>query len=121
VDVGPVDEIPEKRARVVCLRGRERVAVFRYGGRVSAVSNVCAHQAGPLGEGAIIDGCVTCPWHGYQYRPEDGQSPPPYTEKIPTYEVRVEGGRVMLNPEARPPGAPVEPARIDAGEGAGDG
>src|SRR5262249_5187092 len=51
VDVGSVDEIAEDRAKVVCLPGRERVAVFKYGGCVSAVTNVCAHQRGPLGEG----------------------------------------------------------------------
>ncbi len=123
VDVGPADEIPEDRARVVCLRGRERIAVFRYDGKISALSNVCAHQGGPLGEGKIVDGCVTCPWHGYQYRPEDGQSPPPYAEKVPTYEVRVEGGRVLVNPEPRAPGTPVAPARVsgDDGGGSGDG
>ncbi|MCC7388332.1 MAG: ferric reductase-like transmembrane domain-containing protein [Phycisphaerales bacterium] len=112
VDVGDVGEIAENAAKVVCLAGRERVAVFRHGGRLSAVSNVCAHQGGPLGEGRVIDGCITCPWHGYQYRPGDGQSPPPYTEKIPTYRVRVEGRRIMLNPEALAPGTPVEPAII---------
>ncbi len=31
------------------------------------ISNVCQHQNGPLGEGEIIDGCITCPWHGFQY------------------------------------------------------
>lgn len=112
VDIGGVDEFVEGRGRAIAVRGGERVAVFRHGGCLSAMSNVCAHQGGPLGEGRIVDGCVTCPWHGYQYRPEDGQSPPPYTEKIPTYELRVEGGRVLLNPEAKAPGTRVEPARI---------
>src|SRR5262249_14278393 len=56
-----VAEIPEKRARLVCLSG-ERVAVFKYDGKISAVSNVCQHQNGPLGEGKILDGCITCPW-----------------------------------------------------------
>jgi len=65
VQVCAVDNIPEKRAKVVSL-GTERVAVFRYDGKVSAISNVCRHQNGPLGEGRIIDGCVTCPWHRYQ-------------------------------------------------------
>ena len=113
IDVGSVDEIEEARARVVCLPGRERVAVFRYGGQVSAVTNVCAHQRGPLGEGKIVDGCITCPWHGWEYRPQDGQSPPPFTERIATYRVRVEGRRIFLNPEPLPPGTPVEPARIE--------
>ena len=75
VDVCSVDEIPENRAKVVCVPGRERVAVFRHAGGVSAVTNVCAHQRGPLGEGKVVDGCITCPWHGWEYKPEDGRSP----------------------------------------------
>ena len=118
IDVCGVDDIPEKRARVVCLRSAneahgERVAVFRYDGKVSVVSNVCEHQGGPWGEGKIVGGCITCPWHGYQYLPGTGQSPPPFTEKIKTYEVRVEGRRVLVNPEARAPGTPVDPATIE--------
>jgi nitrite reductase/ring-hydroxylating ferredoxin subunit/DMSO/TMAO reductase YedYZ heme-binding membrane subunit len=113
IDVGSVDEIQEARAKVVCLPGRDRVAVFRYGGRISAVTNVCAHQRGPLGEGKVIDGCITCPWHGWEYRPQDGQSPPPFAERIATYRVRVEGRRIFLNPEPLPPGTRVEPARIE--------
>ena len=76
VEVCAVDRIPEKCATIVSLSG-ERVAVFRYDGKVSAISNVCQHQNGPLGEGKIIDGCITCPWHGYQYLPDSGASPPP--------------------------------------------
>jgi len=109
-----VDDIREHRARIVCLSG-ERVAVFRYDGKISAVSNVCQHQNGPLGEGQIVDGCITCPWHGYQYVPETGVSPPPFTEKIPTFRVRVGDGQVWVDPRPLPPGTRVEPARIDAG------
>jgi nitrite reductase/ring-hydroxylating ferredoxin subunit len=112
VDVGSVDEIPENRAKVVCIAGHERIAVFKYEGKVSAVSNVCAHQGGPLGEGKIVDGCITCPWHGYQYRPGDGCSPPPFTEKIATYEVRVKGRRVLVNPEGKAKGTAVAPGVI---------
>src|SRR5258707_11200509 len=81
VNACALTEIPEKCATVVSLNG-ERVAIFKYDGKISAISNVCRHQNGPLGEGKIIDGCVTCPWHGYQYLPEDGASPPPFTEKV---------------------------------------
>jgi nitrite reductase/ring-hydroxylating ferredoxin subunit len=95
----------------VTLAG-ERVAVFRYDGKVSAISNVCQHQNGPLGEGKIVDGCVTCPWHGYQYLPESGASPPPFTERVPTFRVRLEGDRVLVHPRPNPAGTRVEPARI---------
>jgi nitrite reductase/ring-hydroxylating ferredoxin subunit len=111
VDVCAVDEIPENRARIGLVAG-ERVAVFRYQGMISAVSNVCRHQNGPLGEGRIIDGCITCPWHGYQYRPDTGSSPPPFTDTIPTFRVRVVAGRALVHPQPLPPGTFVEPAVI---------
>jgi nitrite reductase/ring-hydroxylating ferredoxin subunit/DMSO/TMAO reductase YedYZ heme-binding membrane subunit len=111
VDVCGVDQIPEKRAFVTCVSG-ERVAVFRYDGRVSAISNVCQHQNGPLGEGRIVNGCVVCPWHGYEYLPDTGASPPPFTEKVPTFDVRIVSGRVKVHPQPHRPGTRVEPALV---------
>ncbi len=98
VEVCRLGEIPEKRARVVSLNG-ERIAVFKHDGKLSALSNVCQHQNGPLGEGRIIDGCITCPWHGYQYVPETGASPPPFNERVTTYRVKLVDGVVYVNPE----------------------
>ena len=111
VDACAVTDIPENRARIVCLSG-ERVAIFRYDGKISAVSNVCQHQNGPLGEGKIVHGCITCPWHGYQYQPDTGASPPPFVEKVPTFNVRVKNGRVFVQPKPNPAGTKVEPALI---------
>jgi len=121
VDVCAVDDIPEARAHTVTLAG-DRVAVFRYDGKLSAVSNACQHQNGPLGEGRIIDGTITCPWHGYQYRPDCGRSPEPFTEKIPTFAVQVRDGRVLVDPTPLPAGTTVEPASIDGpGDSPDDG
>ena len=106
-------EIPENRARVVAV-GKERIAVFRYGDKVSAISNVCKHQNGPLGEGKIVDGCITCPWHGYQYLPSNGCSPPPFKEKVATYDVKIIDGMVWINPLPYPEGTDVQPAIIKA-------
>lgn len=118
IDAGPAETIPDGRARIVTASG-ERIAVFRNGETLSAISNVCRHQNGPLGEGRIVDGCVTCPWHGYQYRPEDGRSPAPFTETVPTFAVRVVAGRVLVDPRPYPSGTALPPARID-GAGQGD-
>ena len=111
VDVCGVDDIPDGRARIACASG-ERVAIFKYDGRLSAISNVCQHQNGPLGEGKIVRGCVVCPWHGYEYRPDSGSSPPPFTEKVATFAVQVRNRRVFLNPQPYPPGTRLEPAQI---------
>jgi len=112
IDACAIGDIPENRARIVCVSG-ERVAIFKYDGKISAVSNVCQHQNGPLGEGKIVSGCITCPWHGYQYAPETGASPPPFVEKVPTFNVRVENGRVLVHPKPNPAGTKVEPALIE--------
>jgi nitrite reductase/ring-hydroxylating ferredoxin subunit/DMSO/TMAO reductase YedYZ heme-binding membrane subunit len=112
IDVGPAMDIADGRAITVTIGG-ERVAVFRDGRRICALSAVCRHQNGPLGEGRIVDGLVTCPWHGYQYRMEDGCSPPPFTEKLPIFRVRLQAGRVLIDPRPLPPGTAVAPASLD--------
>ena len=103
------DEVREGRGKTVRVGG-SRLAVFRHEDRLYALSNVCRHQGGPLGEGKIIDGCITCPWHGWQYKPHDGKSPPPFTEVVPTFPLLLEGGDVYVKPEERPLGEGAEGA-----------
>ncbi|MEM7597743.1 MAG: Rieske 2Fe-2S domain-containing protein [Pseudomonadota bacterium] len=111
-------DIEEGRAKIARLSSGERVAVFRHEGQLSAISNACAHQNGPLGEGRIIDCLVTCPWHGFQYDVRSGRSPAPFTEKVPTYDVRIEGAQVLVRTAPNPPGTPVDPVPVPEG-GAG--
>ena len=123
IDVGAVGDIAMNRAKVVCPSGagregpaRERVAVFKYTEgkqvKLSAVRNVCAHQQGPLGEGKVESGCITCPWHGYQYRPGDGCSPPPFHDKVETFRLTLRGNRILLDPRPLPAGTAVAPAIV---------
>ena len=98
-----VGDIEENRAKMFCI-DKERIAVFKAEGKLFAVNNVCKHQNGPLGEGKIVDGCINCPWHGYQYLPHNGQSPPPFKEKVTTYDVKILGEEVWLNPTPYPEG-----------------
>ena len=43
------------------------LAVGMAGGEPFAVSNVCRHQFGKLGQGQVRDGCLECPWHRARY------------------------------------------------------
>jgi methionine sulfoxide reductase heme-binding subunit len=97
VFVSHVSAFEESRAKIFCI-DEERIAVYLHEGKLYAIHNVCKHQGGPLGEGKIIDGCITCPWHGYQYLPHNGQSPPPFKEKVSTYQLKVEDGKVFIHP-----------------------
>jgi nitrite reductase/ring-hydroxylating ferredoxin subunit len=101
---GPPQSIVDKRAKIVAAPGGERIAVYRDGNMIGALSNLCAHQNGPIGEGCIVGGLVTCPWHGYQYRLKDGCAPPPFTEKLVTYRVRIRNGEIEVDPRPLPPG-----------------
>jgi sulfoxide reductase heme-binding subunit YedZ len=102
------DEIENNRAKMVNVN-KERIAVFKYDGKLSAVHNECKHQNGPLGEGKIIDGCITCPWHGYQYHPNNGQAPAPFTEKLGTYKLKLEGNKIFVFPQGLAEGTFIEP------------
>ena len=106
-----VNEIEESRAKLIELEGRS-IAVFKYDGKLSAVDNFCKHQNGPLSEGKIIDGCITCPWHGYQYKPEDGCSPPPFTEKLSTYKIKLVDQMIWIDPIPLAEGSFIDPVLI---------
>ena len=105
--VGPPLSIPDGAARIVASERGERIAVFRKADQIGALTNVCAHQNGPLGEGRIIGGYVTCPWHGHQYRLEDGCAPEPFTDKIATHRVRINEGIVEVDSTPLLPGTRV--------------
>ncbi|WP_138444367.1 Rieske 2Fe-2S domain-containing protein [Sinomonas susongensis] len=81
--------------------GDVQVMVVRDRGQILALDNICTHEGGPLNEGKIENGCVTCPWHGSQFRLSDGAAVRgPAAAPEPSYEARVQDGRVQLR--ARP-------------------
>ena len=59
-------ELPEDQGTVAYV-GDVAIALFRAGEQVYAYPNVCPHKGGPVGEGLVVDGIVTCPWHGSQF------------------------------------------------------
>ena len=71
VAVGRVDDFPAGRGRMVVVNGRH-VALFRLDEEFYAIDNLCLHRAGPLCDGEIERGVVTCPWHGWSYEIRTG-------------------------------------------------
>ncbi len=93
-------ELPEGRVASVSI-GHENLAVTNHNGTYGALHNACPHQGGPLGEGSIENGLLRCPWHGYDYDPTTGQSPPPFDDAPSCFAVdaREDGVYVSLPPE----------------------
>jgi nitrite reductase/ring-hydroxylating ferredoxin subunit/uncharacterized membrane protein len=96
-DAGPADVIPDGgSARPVEVAGIP-LLLSRQGGEIVALAARCTHRGGPLHQGKIEDGCVTCPWHGSKFSLADGEVlAGPAVHPQPTLEARVAGGRLQV-------------------------
>jgi nitrite reductase/ring-hydroxylating ferredoxin subunit len=73
------------------------VLLYRTAGTVYALDSTCTHMGGPLEEGTISDGCVTCPWHGSTFRFADGTIVRgPASTPEPRYQTRIQDGRIEV-------------------------
>jgi nitrite reductase/ring-hydroxylating ferredoxin subunit len=71
--------------------------VREAGGTIHALAERCSHLAGPLSEGSVADGCVTCPWHGSVFRLSDGWNVRgPATAPQPAFDAREVDGHVEI-------------------------
>ncbi len=97
VDVAAVSEIDPGTAKTVVVQGHA-VALFNIEGTFYAMSNVCLHRGGPLADGIVDGGAVTCPLHGWEYDVRTGRNLANPAARLKTYAVRVDGGRILVSP-----------------------
>jgi nitrite reductase (NADH) small subunit len=96
IDIGAVDDIPRQGARVVKSR-RGDIAIFRTAaGDVFALEDRCPHGGGPLSQGIVHGEAVTCPLHNWVIGLQTGEAKGADTGCARRFDVRVEGGRVLL-------------------------
>ena len=97
IDVGSAGTLKKQPLQQVML-GTTRVALVYKDGQFSAISGTCNHVGGPLGEGCLDGDYVVCPWHYWKFHCRTGEGEPGFeADKVPMHEVRVEGGRVLVN------------------------
>ncbi len=88
-------DLATESARVVRAGERELALVSTASG-LFALDNLCPHTGGPLGEGLVQGGTITCPLHAWQFDCASGKC---LTEKRPcqqTYPVRIDGDQVLV-------------------------
>ena len=95
VRVAKATDLPAGTSMVVVVRGAP-VALFNVGGTFYAVSNVCLHRGGPVGEGDVDGTTVTCPWHGWEYDLRTGRNTSNPTACLKTFEVLLEGDDLVV-------------------------
>jgi len=100
VDTVDESELADGKPFVVTADGAN-VLLVRRGSTIHAIGDVCSHAGGPLHEGEVDDGCVTCPWHASTFRLSDGAvRHGPATAPQPAFETQVAGGRVQVRRHA---------------------
>ena len=80
---------------MVSVSGRH-VALFRLGEEFFALDNMCLHRGGPLCDGDIVDGVVTCPWHFWSYEIKTGTMVQDPAVGVSKHEIRIEGGVISV-------------------------
>lgn len=77
--------------------GETRILLARVGDQFHAVSASCPHYGGTLAEGALCGTHVVCPLHHAVFNVVNGDlEEPPALDALVSYEVRIEGERVMV-------------------------
>ena len=96
IRIGTTDELPPGSLMEVLQNG-EPYAVCNVEGEFRAMSGVCPHHGGPLGQGAMEGSLVTCPWHSWQFESSNGACTFDNTLRIRTYPVRVEKNDLLVD------------------------
>lgn len=97
VEVAAMEEFEEPgQMKLVHLNGH-RIVVARDGDCILAFQDSCTHRGGPLSDGVLACGVVTCPWHGSQFRIATGELVNgPAEEGIRVYPVRLDGESIRI-------------------------
>ena len=96
IDVGASEELSQRPVQQVVV-GSTKIALTYSHGQFGAISDVCDHVGGPLGEGELSGDYVVCPWHYWKFHCRTGEGEPGYEDdRVPAHDVRVENGRVLV-------------------------
>jgi nitrite reductase/ring-hydroxylating ferredoxin subunit len=95
IKVGSVSALPCDSVMEVMVEDYP-YAVCNVGGTVRALSGVCIHQGGPLGQGQIHEGRVVCPYHLWEFDCRTGEYDYDPAKRVAIFQVKVEGGDIYL-------------------------
>lgn len=97
IDIGSADEFSKTPLKCVKAQNRDFAVSFKDG-KFGVVSNACNHVGGPLGDGKLDGDYIVCPWHNWKFHRCSGVGEPGFEEDcVPSYPVKVENGRVLID------------------------
>jgi 3-phenylpropionate/trans-cinnamate dioxygenase ferredoxin component len=103
VRVGRAADLPPGSVTQVEVGGH-LVALANVDGQFYAIDDTCTHEEASLSEGGLLSEIVVCPKHGSRFNVKTGRVLSlPAVRSVAVYPVRVEGGDVLISPDAQPP------------------
>src|SRR5262245_63137746 len=96
-DVGSVEELKTQPLQQI-RSAKTLIALSYMNGQFSAVSGVCNHVGGPLGEGTLDGDYIVCPWHYWKFNRVTGEGEQGFEDDcVPRNDVKVENDSVIVN------------------------
>ncbi len=96
-DLGPIESLQEKPLQEIRI-DRTKIALSYVHGKFGAISGVCNHVGGPLGNGHLDGDFIVCPWHHWKYDRKKGIGEPGFEKEcVPQYELKIEQGHLFIN------------------------
>lgn len=97
VSIGNLDDIPRQGARCVSV-GNLTIAVFRTADdQIYALEDKCPHKNGPLSQGIVHDGCVTCPLHNWVISLQTGEAQGADDGAVRSFPVKLQDKTVLFD------------------------
>jgi nitrite reductase/ring-hydroxylating ferredoxin subunit len=89
-------DLPPGGKKIIEMKGIE-IALFSSGQNICAVSNICPHYGGSLGEGVFTGETVVCPLHFWEFSVVTGRSTNQPAYRIESYPVKVDKEWIWIN------------------------
>ena len=97
IEIGKVSDIPRQGSRCVKLADKT-IAIFRtFDDQIFALEDKCPHKHGPLSQGIVHDGCVTCPLHNWVISLATGEAQGADEGTTQTYPIKLDGERILFS------------------------
>jgi nitrite reductase/ring-hydroxylating ferredoxin subunit len=94
--IGKKSQIPPGKSISIDLPDGRVIALFNVAGEFFALNNLCPHQGGPLAEGKIVEGHVTCPWHDWTFDIRSGVCINKPCERAKCYQLEIKDDDIFL-------------------------
>ena len=100
VFVGTVSGLPPG-AVMECFVGDAPYAICNHNGTIRALSGICPHSGGPLGQGQLHNGLLVCPYHMWEFDCATGEYDFDPAKRVETFAVKVQGDDILLEAPQR--------------------